>query len=232
MRVILNADIENLGEEGDVCEVKPGYARNYLLPRNLVLLDNRRNRAYLESRRQEIEQRKEKKRIAAQSSRERIESETMVFEMPAGENGRLFGSLSSAGISERLEQMGIDIARRQIDVPEKTIKNVGTHKVTVRLYGGEEAILTVNVVPAGGSRDAEAAPKESAGSRDAEAAPKESAERRDSEAGATESAAGEENTAAEPETGRQSEVEPTASTSTDEAAADTGENEGAERSDS
>ncbi len=161
MKVILNADIENLGEEGDVCEVKPGYARNYLLPRNLVLLDNRRNRAYLESRRQEIEQRKEQKRKAAQSSRERIEAEPLVFEMPAGENGRLFGSLSSAGISERLEQMGLEIARRQIDVPEKTIKSVGTHKVTVRLYGDEEATLTVNVTPIGGSKVTEEAPKES-----------------------------------------------------------------------
>ena len=214
MRVILNADIENLGEEGDVCEVKPGYARNYLLPRNLVLLDNRRNRAYLDSRRQEIEQRKERKRIAAQSSRERIEAEQLVFEMPAGENGRLFGSLSSAGISERLEQMGIDIARRQIDVPEKTIKSVGTHKVTVRLYGGEEATLTVNVTPIGGSRDTGAAPNESA-------------------AGGKQ-ATGKQATAEPETTAEQETVEPASSeaASTDAVADDTGENDETERADS
>ncbi len=211
MKVILNADIENLGEEGDVCEVKPGYARNYLLPRNLVLLDNRKNRAYLESRRQEIEQRKERKRIAAQSSRERIEAGPLVFEMPAGENGRLFGSLSSAGISERLEQMGIDIARRQIDVPEKTIKSVGTHKVTVRLYGGEEATLTVNVTPIGGSRGTEAAAKESAAE--------------------DKQATGEQATA-EPETTAPSEATSSEAASTDAVADDTGGNDETERADS
>ncbi len=224
MRVILNADIENLGEEGDVCEVKPGYARNYLLPRNLVLLDNRRNRAYLDSRRQEIEQRKERKRIAAQSSRERIEAEQLVFEMPAGENGRLFGSLSSAGISERLEQMGIDIARRQIDVPEKTIKSVGTHKVTVRLYGGEEATLTVNVTPIGGSRDTGAAPNESA------AGGKQATGKQ-----ATGKQATGKQATAEPETTAEQEtVEPASSeaASTDAVADDTGENDETERADS
>lgn len=149
MKVILNTDVTNLGEEGDVCEVKPGYARNYLLPRNLVLLDNRSNRAYIESRRKEIEARKEKKLLEARSTRERIESEPLVFEMPAGENGKLFGSLSSAGISERLEQHGIEIQRRHIDIPEKTIKSVGTHKVGVRLYGDEEAELTVQVQASG-----------------------------------------------------------------------------------
>ncbi len=149
MKVILNTDVANLGEEGDVCEVKPGYARNYLLPRNLVLVNNRSNRALIEARRAEIEERKKKKQLQAQSLRERIEAEPMVVEMPAGENGKLFGSLSSAGIAERLEKAGIEVQRRHIDVPEKTIKTVGNYKVRVRLYGDEEATLTVNVTAAG-----------------------------------------------------------------------------------
>lgn len=168
MKVILNTDVTNLGEEGDVCEVKPGYARNYLLPRNLVLLDNRMNRAYIESRRKEIEARKQKKLLEARSTRERIEGEPLVFEMPAGENGKLFGSLSSAGISERLESMGIEIQRRQIEIPEKTIKSVGTYKVRVRLYGEEEAQLTVTVEPSGAAGK-KAAEKSAAGAEQHEA---------------------------------------------------------------
>lgn len=156
MKVILNQDVPTLGEEGDICEVKPGYARNYLLPRNLVLLDNRANRALIESRRRDIEDRKERKRLEARSTRERIEADTMVVEMPAGENGKLFGSLSSAGIAERLEKLGVDVQRRHIDVPEKTIKTVGTYSVRVRLYGEEEATLTVSVQPSGKKQDAPA----------------------------------------------------------------------------
>ncbi|MFW6368481.1 MAG: 50S ribosomal protein L9 [Spirochaetota bacterium] len=162
MKVILNTDVTNLGEEGDVCEVKPGYARNFLLPRNLVLLDNRSNRAHIESRRQEIEARKQKKLLEARSTRERIESEPLVFEMPAGENGKLFGSLSSAGISERLEQLGIEVQRRHIDIPEKTIKSVGTYRVGVRLYGDEQAELTVQVQASGGSGKKAAGKQEAA----------------------------------------------------------------------
>ncbi len=156
MKVILNTDVPNLGEEGEVCEVKPGYARNYLLPRNLVLIDNRSNRALIEARRAEIEERRKKKQEEARSLRERIEAEPMVVEMPAGENGKLFGSLSSAGIAERLEKAGIEVQRRQIEVPEKTIKSVGNYKVRVRLYGEEEATLSVTVAPAGRKRSGEA----------------------------------------------------------------------------
>ncbi|MFP4642761.1 MAG: 50S ribosomal protein L9 [Spirochaetales bacterium] len=166
MKVILNTDVSNLGEEGDVCEVKPGYARNYLLPRNLVLLDNRANRALIDARRAEIEERKQKKQREAQSLRERIENEPMVVEMPAGENGKLFGSLSSAGIAERLEKAGIDVQRRQIDVPEKTIKTVGNFKVRVRLYGEEEATLTVTVTAAG-RKGADSAQSENSGTTEA-----------------------------------------------------------------
>lgn len=190
MKVILNTDVTNLGEEGDVCEVKPGYARNYLLPRNLVLLDNRMNRAYIESRRKEIEARKQKKLLEARSTRERIEGEPLVFEMPAGENGKLFGSLSSAGISERLESMGIEIQRRQIEIPEKTIKSVGTYKVRVRLYGEEEAQLTVTVEPSGAAGKKAAAEKASnAAEKSAAGAEQHEAEQASSDAAASETAA-------------------------------------------
>ncbi len=149
MKVILNVDIANLGEEGDVCDVKPGYARNYLLPRGMVLLDNTQNRALFESRRSDIEKRRQQKADAARSQREKIEAEPLVISMPAGENGRLFGSVTPATIVEQLGKAGMSVEKRNIDVPEKTIKTLGTYKVRVKLYGEEEAQLTVQVIAAG-----------------------------------------------------------------------------------
>lgn len=150
MKVILNKDLPNLGEEGDICDVSPGYARNYLLPRNLVLQYNRQNIALLEGRREAIEQRRQEKRKQAMSVKERLESEPMAITMPAGENGRLFGSVTSATISEALEKQGIELERKQIEIPGKTIKSVGTTKVRIRLYDAQEAELLVEVKPAGG----------------------------------------------------------------------------------
>jgi large subunit ribosomal protein L9 len=157
MKVILNKDLPNLGEEGDVCDVNPGYARNYLLPRNLVLQYNNKNLSLLEGRRETIEQRKEEKKKQAMSVKDRLEAEPLTITMPAGENGRLFGSVTSATVAEALEKQGIDVERKQIDIPAKTIKSVGTTKIRVRLYDQHEAELLVQVEPTGGQKKSESA---------------------------------------------------------------------------
>lgn len=145
MKVILNKDVPNLGEEGDVREVAPGYARNYLLPQGFVLEYNDRNIARIDERRAEIEARKEQKLREAQTLKERLESEPLAIEMTAGTNGRLFGSVTSATIAEHLSRSGIEVERKRIDIPESSLKAIGSYKVRVRLYGGEEATLTVKV---------------------------------------------------------------------------------------
>jgi large subunit ribosomal protein L9 len=145
MKVILNSDVENLGEEGDICDVAPGYARNFLLPKGLVLEHNARNVAAIEERRADIEKRKEDKRKEAAGVKERIEAEPMKISMTAGTNGKLFGSVTPATIVEQLAASGIEIERKRVDIPEKSIKTVGNFKVRIRLYGDEEAILTVAV---------------------------------------------------------------------------------------
>src|SRR6056297_1238433 len=144
MKVILNSDVENLGEEGDICDVAPGYARNFLLPKGLVLEHNARNIAAIEERRADIEKRREEKRKEAAGLKERIESEPMKISMTAGTNGKLFGSVSAATIVEQLAASGIEVERKRVDVPEKSIKTVGNFKVRVKLYGEEEAVLTVS----------------------------------------------------------------------------------------
>ncbi|TVQ37828.1 MAG: 50S ribosomal protein L9 [Spirochaetaceae bacterium] len=145
MKVILNRDVPNLGEEGDICEVARGYARNYLIPRNMVLMHNRQNVAIIEGRRAAIEQRKTQKRKDASSIKERIENEELSIRMAAGERGKLFGSVTTATIVDELEKLGISVERRRLEIADGTIKSVGIHTVRVRLYGDEEAILTVRV---------------------------------------------------------------------------------------
>jgi large subunit ribosomal protein L9 len=152
MKVILNKDIANLGEEGEIKDVARGYARNYLIPNKLVMPHTREAIARMESRRGVIEERRAEKRRAATDTKTRLQSEPLTIQMPAGERGRLFGSVTSGNIAEALAARGIEIERRRIDIPEKTIKNVGTTYVRVRLYGDEEAELRVDVTAAGAAR--------------------------------------------------------------------------------
>lgn len=145
MKVILSSDVINLGEEGDVRDVANGYARNYLLPKKLAVPYNQENLRILESKRASIESRKEEKRNAALGLKERLEAEQLKFAMTAGENGKLFGSVTSSLIGEELDKLGFDIDRRRIEVPEGHIRFTGDHTVRIKLYGQEEAIIKVLV---------------------------------------------------------------------------------------
>jgi large subunit ribosomal protein L9 len=161
MKVILNKDIPNLGEEGDIKTVARGYARNFLIPKSLVMPYTREAIAILESRRERLDQRRVEKQKAAMDIKTRLETEDLVLEMPAGDRGRLFGSVTSATIVDALAAQGISIERRRLEIPEKTIKSIGTTRVRVRLYGDEEAELKV-VVRAVGSTDGASARPEAA----------------------------------------------------------------------
>ncbi len=139
MKIILSNDVLNLGEEGDVREVTNGFARNYLLPKKLAVPYNRENLRVLESRRTAIESRKEEKRNTALGLKERLEAEQLKFAMTAGDNGKLFGSVTSSLIGEELDKLGFDIDRRRIEVPEGHIRFTGDYTVRIKLYGQEEA---------------------------------------------------------------------------------------------
>lgn len=158
MKVILNQDIPNLGEEGDICEVAPGYARNFLMPRKMVLRYDRAALAALEERKADIQARKEEKRKAALGLKERLESGELTVTMPAGANGRLYGSVTSARIADELEKIGVSVERKRIDIPDNTIKVTGTTPIKISLYGGEVATLRVNVVAQSGGAAAAAPP--------------------------------------------------------------------------
>jgi large subunit ribosomal protein L9 len=145
VKVILSQDILNLGEEGDVREVAAGYARNYLLPRKLAAAHTRQNLQVFESRRSHIEKRKEVKRTEASGLAERLQAEELKFAMPAGENGKLFGSVNAAMIGEELGKRGYEIERKRIEIPDNHIRQVGTYTIKVKLYGQQEAPIKVVV---------------------------------------------------------------------------------------
>jgi large subunit ribosomal protein L9 len=145
MKIILNQDVANLGEMGDIKDVASGYARNFLFPRKFALPHNARTVALFEKRKAEIEAHKQEKRSASSSLRERIEAEELVLDMPAGSNGKLFGAVTSQTIYDELVKKGISIDRKKIDIPDKTLKSVGNYKVAIHLYEKEEATLKVVV---------------------------------------------------------------------------------------
>ena len=145
MKVILNQDVIGLGEEGDIREVAPGYARNYLLPKSLAVPHTKANLAALERRRDAIEQRRTAKRTEALGLKERLEAEELKFVMPAGENGKLFGSVNNATLAAELEKRGYQVEKKRIEVPDHASRATGTYKAKVRLYDTEEAVLKLVV---------------------------------------------------------------------------------------
>lgn len=145
MKVILNEDVKHLGEEGDVKDVAPGYARNYLFPRNLAVIYNKFTVAYFESRKEQIEARKVQKRQDAMSLKEKLEALSIVIPMPAGPSGKLYGAVTSQTIADELQKQGQDIERKRIDVPGNALKSAGNYTVQVRLYENAVASLAITV---------------------------------------------------------------------------------------
>lgn len=145
MKIILNQDIANLGEEGDVKVVADGYARNFLFPQKMAVPYNKQNLNMFEQKKLSIEKRKEEKRKDAMGLKEKLASEEILMEMPAGEKGKLFGAVTASTIVEELTKVGVSVEKKRIEIPENSIKQVGTYTVKVKLYGGEVADLKVTV---------------------------------------------------------------------------------------
>ena len=134
MKIILNQDVVHLGEEGDVVEVKDGYARNYLLPTKTAVIYNKANAALFKSRAAAIEKRKAEKRAASASLKERLDGVSLTITVPAGESGKLFGSVTSAMVQAELQKLGFEIEKKKIEVATHAIKMTGTYSITVHLY--------------------------------------------------------------------------------------------------
>ncbi|BAT72513.1 large subunit ribosomal protein L9 [Thermosulfidibacter takaii ABI70S6] len=146
MKVILKEDVEGLGNAGDIVNVKDGYARNYLIPRGLALRATVKNVKALEKQREMILQRINKERKRYEAFAAKLAELKVVIKKKAGEEGKLFGSVTSRDIAEALESMGYEIDRKKI-VLEEPIKSVGNYTVKVKLPYQVEADLAIEVVP-------------------------------------------------------------------------------------
>lgn len=145
MKVILNKDLNPLGEEGDVKDVAKGYARNYLFPRGIALPYTDKTVKLFEARKEEIETRKAEKRKNAAGIKERLEALELVIAMPAGANGKLYGAVTAQSIADELTKQGFPMERKRIEVPGNNFKSVGKYKVQVKLYESAAAEVGVTV---------------------------------------------------------------------------------------
>ena len=133
MEIILRQAVENLGSPGDVVKVKSGYARNYLLPHGLAYEATPGNLKRIQQERDRLEAAENERRAAASTIAERLEQVSLTFSARVGEEGKLFGSVTSADIQQQLEAQGFHIEKRQIDLHEP-IKALGVYRVPIRLH--------------------------------------------------------------------------------------------------
>lgn len=146
MKVILLKDHRHLGQRGEEVDVKDGYARNYLLPRGLVLEANDANRKYFQDMRAKIEAAHIREREEAQAVADQLQDVRLEITKKAGETGTLFGSVTATEIGEELEKQDIEVDRRRIDL-EGGIKTIGDHKVRILLHSEVTVEITVTVLP-------------------------------------------------------------------------------------
>lgn len=145
MKIILNQDVIHLGEEGDVVVVKDGYARNYLLPTGAAVIYNKTNAAMFAQRAEAIEKRKLEKRAASASLKEKLDQVVLKITVPAGDSGKLFGSVTSIMVQAELAKLGFEIERKKLDVPTHAIKMTGTYTVVAHLYENDNSHIKLIV---------------------------------------------------------------------------------------
>lgn len=145
MQVILTQDVDNLGKAGELVSVKPGFGRNYLVPRGLAVSATVRNKNRLEHEKALIERRVTKERATATEIAAKLNVMTLQFERNVGEDEKLFGSVTNRDIQEQLKRAGVDIDHRWIQL-DQSVKALGKYEVTVRLAAGVTANLKFWVV--------------------------------------------------------------------------------------
>jgi large subunit ribosomal protein L9 len=144
MELILKETIDSLGREGDVVIVKPGYARNYLLPQGKAVLADASNLAILEQNKAQIQARLDAQRKVAENLFKKLTGISLEFEELAGEEEKLFGSVTAGDIHDRLVEKKIDVDKRSINLSEP-IKTLGEHRVTIKVGFDLEAEISVTV---------------------------------------------------------------------------------------
>lgn len=146
MQVILLEKIVNLGNLGDMVNVKPGYARNYLVPQGLATVATETNIASFEGRRLELEKASADKLQAAKARATELEGKSVEIAARASDEGKLFGSVGVIEISEAFEKAGLSLNKSEIQLPEGPLKEVGEFEVAASVHPEVQFNITVNVV--------------------------------------------------------------------------------------
>ena len=144
MQIILMEKIDNLGSLGEIVNVKAGYARNFLVPRRKAKIATKANIEAFEEIRAELEKVEAAASAAAEKIREKLDGTEVTIEANAGQEGKLFGSVSNLEIAEALNEQGFEVERRNVRMPDGPIRHVGEHEVGVHLH--TDVIATIKVI--------------------------------------------------------------------------------------
>lgn len=150
MQVILLEKIRNLGSLGDQVKVKPGFARNYLIPQGRAVYANKENIEKFAARRAELEKladEKHKQALARQQTFNDLPVITITAK--AGEEGKLFGSITSRDLVKAISAAGVEVEKREIHMPEGTLRSVGEYEIMIELESDVTAFVKVNIAPEG-----------------------------------------------------------------------------------
>jgi large subunit ribosomal protein L9 len=145
MKVILKEDIKKIGIMGQTVTVADGFARNYLVPKGLAVQANIKNMKSLEHAKKVIQEKAKKMKASVQDFADRLSKITLVIKAKAGEEGKLFGSVTTMDIAEQLKNEGIEIDKKKISLDEP-IKRIGTYAVSVRLHPEIDTQINLQVV--------------------------------------------------------------------------------------
>jgi large subunit ribosomal protein L9 len=143
-KVLLQADVENLGSGGEIVRVRPGFARNFLLPRGLAVPATAGNLARVEDLKKAAAGRKQQEMVEAQELAKKLDGSAVKITRAAGDEGKMFGSVTSKDIGEAFEKIGVTIDRKKIQLAEP-IKTLGTFDVPLKLHGSVSVTLKVQV---------------------------------------------------------------------------------------
>jgi len=147
VQVILSEDVQSLGQAGELVNVKPGFAFNFLIPQGKAIAATEASKRELEHQRRVITEKVRRELEVLEGERKKIEGVVVEIAAQAGEEGKLFGSVTTLQIAEKLAEQGIAVDRRRIDLPE-AIKTLGEHAVVVKLHRQLTATIKVKVVVA------------------------------------------------------------------------------------
>lgn len=147
MKVILVEDVKKIGNAGEVVDVAAGHARNYLIPRGLAKEATQSNLSHLKHKKKVKKRQKKKRYGEAEEQKEKMEDQIIEIGVKAGDNGKLFGSVTNSDIAKALKKKGFKVDKRKIKLSDN-IKQLGTHNVEIKLYKDVTATVKVKVVDA------------------------------------------------------------------------------------